>query len=160
MKDKVKTINTPVSFEHIREVVDEFVKTLMNDGYLHITSEIVVKEFRDYYTPNIPYKLYESKSDENIYIKNNIFSIEYSDDPVRFLSVYIKIPGHEGDIKEIISFREFIYVYCNPEGLFVLEKIGFIINNMNFEQEEERRMQVLGIPANLSGMDLDDDIPF
>ena len=158
MSDKIQSINTPVSFEKIKYESDEFIKNIITHDYIHIITEFIIKEFRDYYTPNIPYKLYTC--DETLFIKNGTFKIDFSDSTPKYVTVEIQLPGNRGEIQEIISFREFMYVYCNPEGLLLLEKIGFIINNIDFEQEEEKRCKKLGVPNSYTEMDYDDDIPF
>ena len=154
-------LRTPISFEDIKLAVDEFMKLLNEKGYIHIVSEYIVKEFRDYYTPNIPYTLY-STDDERIYIKNGVFKIEFSDivSPPHYMYVESLLNGNENRTKELISLKEFLYVYCNPEGLHLLEKISFIINNTDFEQVEAERNEALGIPNNGMYHDYDDEIPF
>ena len=156
MTDKNNTINTPLPFREIKPIADDFIKTINTNGNMHIISEMIIKEFRNYYTPNIPYTMYQSGEDENIFVKNRIFELEYSNTPLNYILVHVK-DSNSQDIKEAISFREFVHTYCNPEGIYILEKLGFIIENTDFEQEEQTRREILGVP---DIQDFDDDIPF
>jgi hypothetical protein len=156
MTDKKHSINTPLPFREIKTLVDDFIKTVNNNGNIQIISEMIIKEFRNYYTPNIPYTMYQSGEDENIFIKNRVFELEYPDTSHHYILVHVK-DSNSQDVKEVISFREFVHTYCNPEGIYILEKLGFIIENTDFEQEEQTRREILGVP---DIMDYDDDIPF
>ncbi len=152
-------LRTPVSFEEIRECIESFLGLLNEKGYIHIVTEYIVKEFRDYYSPNIPYTLF-THDDPKLYIKNHIFNIEFSEimSPPHYIYVDVLVNDSRNTVKEKISLREFLYVYCNPEGLHLIEKISFIINNTDFEQVEAARNEALGIDPDMA--DYEDDIPF
>jgi hypothetical protein len=154
-------LRTPISFEQIREVVTEFMHLLNEKGYIHIITEYMVKEFRDYYSPNIPYTLH-TDNDQRLFIKNGIFKIEFSEmmSPPHYIYVDVIVNDTRNTVKDKISLREFLYVYCNPEGLHLIEKVSFIINNTDFEQAEAQRNEDLGIDPNMTNYDYEDEIPF
>ena len=153
-------LRTPVSFEQIREAVDSFMGLLNERGYTHIVSEYIVKEFRDYYSPNIPYTLH-TDDDSRVFIKNGVFKIEFSEimRPPYYMYVNVLVNDNYYTVRDKISLREFLYVYCNPEGLHLIEKVSFIINNTDFDQAEAERNQLLGIEET-TNYDYDDEIPF
>ena len=146
-----------LTFEETRERVDEFLTLAQKINELeYILQNIIVPQFRNYYTPNIPL---ESNDDSNIYIKNKIFDIEVDDDAFPFGSYKISVMQQTVDgsqYLETISLREFLYVYCNPEGFDVLDKMQFIINNEDWDKIRED----LHPKSDYGMMDLDDDIPF
>jgi hypothetical protein len=131
-----------LTFEETRERTDEFYKLIEKiDELQYIIRHIFVKQFREYYTPNIPYSEESvDLKDINIFIKNKIFSAEIDNEIVpHIIKIYIKQQTTEGlEYLETISLREFLYVYSNPEGFEILDKIQFIINNENWEEIKDK----------------------
>ena len=98
-----------------------------------------------------------------IYIKNGTFEIElYQNSAIVYPTVNVFQVNGTSNPEQIdaMSMREWLYVYANPEGLQLLEKIEFIIENTNWEQLEEDRRKRLGQGMQPDYMNSDDDIPF
>lgn len=132
-----------LTFEETRERTDEFYKlTEKVDELQYILKHIFIKQFREYYTPNIPYESEDSVNlkDLHIFIKNRIFSVEVDDNTCpHILKIYIQQQTTEGlKYLETISLREFLYVYSNPEGFEILDKIQFIINNEDWKEIKDK----------------------
>jgi hypothetical protein len=147
-----------LTFEETRERVDQFITLAQKiDELEYILQNIIIPEFRSYYTPNIPL---ESNDDSNIYIKNKIFDVDIDGDAFPFGGYKICVMQQNVDglqYLETISLREFLYVYGNPEGFEVLDKIQFIINNEDWETIKKE----LHPKSDYSQTNWeDDDIPF
>lgn len=105
-----------------------------------IIDEIIVPEFRDLYTPEL-----EQKKDRKIFVKENTFDFKIDNDyeDVPFYIIKMKISRTNKDTyrisnSEIMSFAEFLYSYCNPEGIKLLEKIQICIVNENWAERQEK----------------------
>ena len=154
------------TFEEVRERVDNFIDNIKKNGEWEIILyEMLTAEFKNYYTPNIPYDTnqpYQSQ-DCKIYIKNGTFEIEIyqnTESTYPIINVF-QIDGTSTPTQiDVISIREWLYVYANPEGLQLLEKIQFIMENTDWEQLEEDRRQRLGEGMRTDDFQYDDDIPF
>ena len=96
-------------------------------------------------------------NDDFIYIKNRLFRIDIEYEKPAYIMLKLVTENGRKTI-EVMSFREFMYVYCNPEGTYVIEKLGFLFNTLDFEKEERTRCEELGIPPHVE--DYYDDIPF
>jgi len=154
------------SFEEVRDRVNNFIENIKKKGEWDIIIyEMLTAEFRNYYTPNIPYdkeQPYQSQ-DCKIYIKNGTFEIElHQHSSIVYLVVNVfQIDGTTSpDQIDQISMREWLYVYSNPEGIQLLEKVEFIIENTDWEQLEEDRRQRLGQGMRQEDYDYNDEIPF
>lgn len=155
------------TFEEVRERVDNFINNVKRKGeWDTILYEMLTAEFKNYYTPNLPYDYnqpYQSQ-DCKIYIKNGTFEIEIcqNSEPVYPTINVFQVDGTSNpDQIDTMSMREWLYVYANPEGLQLLEKVEFTMENTNWEQLEEDRRQRLG--QGMRSDDIyreDDDIPF
>lgn len=148
-----------LTFEETREKVDTVIKLCQETLELgYVLQNIIIPEFRNYYTPNIPSDP-NNEDDLDVYIKNRIFQIEIDDDafPMGGYKVTSHIQNPDGlQYVETISLREFMYVFCNPEGFEVLTKIGLMINNENWDNIRKE----LHPKSDYSMTDFDDDIPF
>ena len=154
------------TFEEVRDRVNHFINIIKEKGEWEIILyEMLTYEFKNYYTPNIPYDTktpYQSQ-DCKIYIKNGTFEIElYQNSAIVYPTVNVFQVNGTSNPEQIdaMSMREWLYVYANPEGLQLLEKIEFIIENTNWEQLEEDRRKRLGQGMQPDYMNSDDDIPF
>lgn len=148
-----------LTFEETRERVNDFISHSQEISELeYILHTIIIPEFRNYYTPNIPL----SKDEDNlVYIKNKIFEIEVDDEAFPFGSykVLVHIQNPDGlQYVETISVREFMYVYGNPEAFDVLDKIQFMLNNENWDQIKEELHPKSDYSQ--TRWDEDDEIPF
>lgn len=154
------------TFEEVRDRVNHFINVVKKNGEWDvILYEMLTAEFKNYYTPNIPYDYnqpYQSQ-DCKIYIKNGTFEIEICQN---IESVYptvnvFQIDGTSNpDQIDTISMREWLYVYSNPEGMTLLEKVEFTIENTDWQQLDEERRKRLGQGMRPDDIEYDDDIPF
>lgn len=146
-----------MTFEETRERVDQFINLAQQTQELeYVLQNIVVPEFRGYYTPHIPI---EDSDDSKLYIKNKIFEIEIDHDAFPFGSYKISVNQQNVDgmqYLETISLREFLFVYGNPEAFNVLDKIQFMINNEDWDSIRKE----IHPESDYSMTDFDDDIPF
>lgn len=146
-----------LTFEETTEKIIEFLDIVSEKGEIdYILKNMVIPEFRNYYTPNIPYNPTRryNEGENKIFIKNKI--IELEEDPSSMRNVICgKTYEYHGDgnirYTGIMSFREIMYVYANPEGFQVLEKIMFMIAETNWDKYFKDKH---------SEMDFDDEIPF
>lgn len=150
----------PLDFETINELYQEFIHTITDKRLDHIIP-IVRDTFRNHYTPNIfttENNLYrDDDRDKKIFIKDSIFTISKDEETIyQMLTVrrYVFDKGGNHQYVETISFRELIYIYCNPEGQLLLEKIGFEIDEIDWEQIAKDEWD------EHQGYPMDDEIPF
>lgn len=153
-----------LTFEEGTERIEQFLNSVrQSPDPEFILENMLIPEFRNYYTPNIPY--YPGKKNEGgnkIFIKNK--SVKISRDSCPLINFNFKVEGFEyspthGSIQLIptgtMSLREFMYVYANPEGYEILDKICFMIENFDWKEYLDGQFN----PSNHSSM-IDDDIPF
>jgi len=154
------------TFEEVRERVNSFIENVRKKGEWEISLyEMLTAEFKNYYTPNIPYDTeqpYQSQ-DCKIYIKNGTFEIDICQNSELVYPVVnvFQVDGTTNPNQiDIISIREWLYVYANPEGLQLLEKVEFMMENTDWEQLGEDRRNRFGQGMRPDDVDYDDDIPF
>lgn len=146
-----------LTFEETTEKIIEFLDIVSEKGEIeYILENMIIPEFRGYYTPNIPYdsKRKYNEGEKKIFIKNKI--IELEEDPSARRNIICGKTyeyNGEGNIRYtgIMSFREIMYVYANPEGFKILEKILFMIEETDWSKFFREKF---------SDIDTDDDIPF
>lgn len=146
-----------ITFEEGTLKLIEFFDILNTiDEMDYILKDMMIPEFRDYYTPNIPYIQERGNRNEGgkkIFIKSKIIElcIENTSSPS---SITVKKfeSNHDGNLifKGVMSLREMIYVYANPEGYQILEKVLFMIENTNWDKFKKDKY----------GSYEEDDIPF
>lgn len=146
-----------LTFEETTEKIIEFLDIVSEKGEIeYILENMIIPEFRGYYTPNIPYdsKRKYNEGEKKIFIKNKIIELE-EDPSARRNIICGKTYEYnvEGNIRYtgIMSFREIMYVYANPEGFKILEKILFMIEETDWSKFFREKF---------SDIDTDDDIPF
>jgi hypothetical protein len=152
-KDKMNQI----SFEEgTRKLIEFFDILKMTREIEFILEDMIIPEFRDYYTPNIPYireRKFNNEGGKKIFIKSRIIELEI-ERTSKPSSITVKEfeSDHNGHLifKGVMSLREMLYVYANPEGYQILEKVLFMVENTNWDKYREEKY----------GPYEDDDIPF
>jgi hypothetical protein len=104
-----------------------------------IINEIIIPEFRELYTPEL-----DHPEDRKIFVKENIFKFKHKDsyETIPFYIIKMRVETHNNHYRvsdgEIMSLAEFLYSYCNPEGIKLLEKIQICIVNENWTDRQEK----------------------
>ncbi len=129
-----------LEFSDVNKLYAEFISQIA-DKRTEIVIPIIRDVFRHHYAPH----LFTDKTnfrrcnddDIKIFIKDSIFTInndEVAWNPMLIVKRYVFDRTGDHRYVETISFREFILIYCNPEGQLLLEKIHFEINEIDWDQ--------------------------